>query len=768
MQLNGQFYSHLKQRLARDKRSLEYNDADHECVQRTAAKLLDPGAFGTSNEKPGLLLGKIQSGKTKAFIGVMGLLFDNGFDVTVVLTKNSEPLSRQTAERMGKVFKPLHRKEIFVYDAIDCRARFAPAAKHKKVIFIAKKEKTNIQNLIRYLADDGAEFKGKRVLIVDDEADNATVGFKKTEGGLNLAKIPDMINTLRQKLEVNSPGSVSFLQVTATPYSLFLQNENEAIYDKPDTLPLRPSFVELVPVNKGYVGGDEYFVRSLDDNDVASRIYIPVEQSELDSLSHPPHRNSFKIESDCLTSPRVAGLRGAIARFAVSGCIRIIQQKEVLSGEADNFTFLVHTEAVKSSHEWQDLLAKGIRDAFRREVVKPSMGKAAQILREAYDDIVVSLEIARKPIPSFAMIAEFMPVAFEQWMDVITVNSDQDILLNEDGELLVESPLTLFIGGQYLDRGVTIQNLLGFYYGRSPDSFQQDTVLQHCRMFGFRHELDFTVTRFYTSPEIYKVLNRMHETDTKLRLDILEFNKRRDAGADARFDALYFLSGHGAPDKAKSKSKATKISFCNFAKVKASRLRLISHEKTKIYPELFDTKSTTDLKKINKSIERVLLKYGMGPGGAEKAMITREDAFEIVEATDAMISDYMDGYEDTWVARDVKGLIDRMVGPDCAPYPVVLMVKRGLDRPRYIKVGKKDSPDHPKNDTPRARHAAKDGPVLMLFEQNGCHDYPISDSRSLDDWHGGPFWWPVFFPKVDPRGYIYAVGNAPKRRRLKG
>jgi len=41
----------------------------------------------------------------------------------------------------------------------------------------------------------------------------------------------------------------------------------------------------------------------------------------------------------------------------------------------------------------------------------------------------------------------------------------------------------MFIGGQILDRGITIGNLIGFYYGRNPNRFQQDTVLQHSRMY---------------------------------------------------------------------------------------------------------------------------------------------------------------------------------------------------------------------------------------------------------------------------------------------
>ena len=38
--------------------------------------------------------GKIQSGKTKSFIGVISLAFDSEYDLSVVLTKNSNELAK--------------------------------------------------------------------------------------------------------------------------------------------------------------------------------------------------------------------------------------------------------------------------------------------------------------------------------------------------------------------------------------------------------------------------------------------------------------------------------------------------------------------------------------------------------------------------------------------------------------------------------------------------------------------------------------------------
>ena len=52
-----------------------------------------------------------------------------------------------------------------------------------------------------------------RTLIIDDEADTASIGYTKKEGIIEANKIAKQISDLRKAIQ-----NVSFLQVTATPY----------------------------------------------------------------------------------------------------------------------------------------------------------------------------------------------------------------------------------------------------------------------------------------------------------------------------------------------------------------------------------------------------------------------------------------------------------------------------------------------------------------------------------------------------------------------
>jgi hypothetical protein len=67
------------------------------CAEETVGELLQKS---TTSDNPGMLLGKVQSGKTRTFISILALAFDNGYDIAIVLSKNSRALIEQTAKRL--------------------------------------------------------------------------------------------------------------------------------------------------------------------------------------------------------------------------------------------------------------------------------------------------------------------------------------------------------------------------------------------------------------------------------------------------------------------------------------------------------------------------------------------------------------------------------------------------------------------------------------------------------------------------------------------
>ena len=202
-----------------------------------------------------MLLGKVQSGKPRTFISVMALAFDNGFDIAVVLSKNSKALIEQTYKRLRAEFSEfIEEGELDVYDIMHCPESFNAFELESKIIFVAKKETNNINRLTKLFTEKSSSMAGKRVLIIDDEADNASIGYSKKADVIEANKIARQISDFRGSLIQSS-----FLQVTATPYSLYLQPTEIEVNNVLEFKPTRPVFTELVPVPDTYVGGDTYF-----------------------------------------------------------------------------------------------------------------------------------------------------------------------------------------------------------------------------------------------------------------------------------------------------------------------------------------------------------------------------------------------------------------------------------------------------------------------------------------------------------------------------
>ena len=255
MNENG-FYARLrKERGDDDDLTKLVIDAVNELTART-----------TDENRPGMLLGKIQSGKTRAFLGIIAEAFDRGFDVAIVLTKGTRTLSQQTVRRIQKDFQTFRTgEELEVYDIMAVPDLSAWEIDEQKLILVAKKEANNMKRLLKLFKETHRALLSKRVLIVDDEADFASIRFtkKKGEPDIEQGRIADRVDELRREL-----AGCAFLQVTATPYSLYLQPEDYPT--QPGTNytfePKRPAFTTLVPIHDGYVGGDHYFGEHTEDD----------------------------------------------------------------------------------------------------------------------------------------------------------------------------------------------------------------------------------------------------------------------------------------------------------------------------------------------------------------------------------------------------------------------------------------------------------------------------------------------------------------------
>jgi hypothetical protein len=341
----------------------------------------------TSEDKPGMLLGKIQSGKTRGFLGVIAKAFDRGYDIALVFTKGTKTLATQTVRRISRDFAMfIDDEEVSVFDIMQMPERLTRSERRRKLIFVAKKEVNNLKRVNQlFMNPDYPEFKGKRVLLIDDEADMASVRFVQKDGDYEQGAIAQQMDNLRSLV-----GQIAFLQVTATPYALYLQPDDYPPQG-PDAfvfLPKRPAFTALLPIHGGYVGGDDYF-GDFEETDPRYHLFVSVPTAEQDALRSEDGRT---IREDRIwTSANISVLRRAVMTFLVAVGIRRWQQAQEEERGHGKFAMIIHNDTQRSAHKWQWDTVERLRVAFEGVVADGDDAGLRKLFEPAYDDIKASV-----------------------------------------------------------------------------------------------------------------------------------------------------------------------------------------------------------------------------------------------------------------------------------------------------------------------------------------------------------------------------------------
>ena len=700
----------------------EYSKELQKCIEETVDWLLTKE---TDIKHPGLLLGKIQSGKTRAFIGVIARAFDKGYDVAVVLTKGTKALSEQTLQRLQDEFKSFtSNDDVRVSDIMKLPPKFTEYMFESKLIFIVKKEDDNLRRLGKFFVEKYPEImKEKRVLMIDDEADFASIGYHKNQNKeIRVNALHNQINQLRTYIK-----KINFLQVTATPYSLYLQPDAIRLNDN-EYQPIRPAFTSLVPIHDLYVGGEFYFEESSDDTSTAHYLHVNVSEKEIEVLGKP---NKHYL-SDMLTTPNLNTFRSAIVNFIVAGSIRKLQN-EKSNQRSYRCSFIIHTETGRTKHEWQMQLVQSLLEKLKIA----TEDQLKELVENSYKQFRPSLECAKSQItsydiPSYEEIYKgFEHAVQREHVDIRKVNSDNEVLLLLDnkGQLKLDNPFNIFIGGQILDRGLTIENLIGFFYGRNPTKFQQDTVLQHSRMYGVRSKEDLAVTRFYTSNRIHNAMRKMYEFDTALRES---FEK------GAQKDGVIFIQ----------KDKDGKIIPCSPNKVLITSTTTLRPYKT-LRATGFQTK--TDIAENIQKIDSIL-KEACGHQGEFDSQF-KEDIFHLTLEQALSICDLINATfeyseNETYLrnTEELKSVIKYLCTDTGKIY---CYVRGGRKIARKKGEGEDESFNSPDGgpDRTEVKKVAKEIPCLMLLKQEG---------REEKGWRDAKFWWPVLIAPENTKTCIFA------------
>ena len=679
------------------------------CIENVVNKLEDTQ---TSEDRPGMLLGKIQSGKTRGFLGVIAKAFDRDFNIALVFTKGTKTLATQTVRRISRDFDEfIENEEVQVFDIMHMPERLTRSERRRKLIFVAKKEVNNLKRVnALFTNDEYPEFKGSRVLLIDDEADMASIRFvhKKATGDYEQGAIAQQMDNLRSIVD-----RIAFLQVTATPYALYLQPEEYEAQGPSDFmfLPKRPAFTELLPIHGAYVGGDDYF-GEFDESDPRHYLFVPVPQSEQDALRSQDGRT---IREDRIwTSTNIDVLRRAVMTFLVAVAVRRFQQVVDEQPGRGKFAMIIHNDTQRAAHTWQWETVERLRLAFE-VAAEGNDSRLREVFDPAYDDIKKSVLAHGGHVPDAeAAFDAVKHLILDGELNVQRVNSDVEVapLLDPDtAELKLRSRANVFIGGSLLDRGITIPSLIAFYYGRNPTRMQADTVLQHSRMYGARDRRDLAVTRFYTSIAVFDRLGRINDLESALR------EAFEEGGQEAGVVFLQNDASRGIIPCAPNK-----VAMSNVVTVRPAGFYL---------PTDFDTVGSKATAKALQTLDEALL--GKSTPAERLVSIPLDRAIEYLRLTKSAIKLPKD---DSFYWDAMEGLL-RYYSQMSDSKEVQLLVEAGRKLGK-LQSGGKSGQSIIGGTTIRGllNASGRSEPALVMLRQDG-------EQRRLG-WAGKQdFWWPV-------------------------
>ena len=499
------------------KKSIEHLD---EVTTKILDYIGDPKKTG---KKFGLLMGDVQSGKTLTFTGILHKAIDAGYRFVVVLAGMTNSLRVQTQNRLNSDLVGITTKvngkrvsnkisnnisfNLLTSSDSDFKKNktdsvIAVDDDHQITLAIVKKNQTVLKNLIEWLEDVKALGVDKLPLImIDDEADNASVNGKKKEE--DPAKINKQIRQILDYFERSS-----YIAVTATPFAnIFIDPQidpktKELTISENELFDLFPrDFIYALNPPKGYLGVERLFgnTAELERNSVKYKSVIPItyqEDTDETSCHNQIYQGKLKKPDDLYALPD--SLINAVYYFC---CICTFQDLNVTS---ENLSMLVH---IARFTKIQNKLCNMIQDkivqlfnhidlCWNRSDYCFDSDKIYQQLQTIWN-IGIGNELyysdeshGDKPETLNELSGlKWESVAKKRFLDtlktikVVTVNSDSDIkntavyYENNDARIIA-------IGGNSLSRGLTLEGLCVSYFSRRSPAY--DTLLQMGRWFGYR------------------------------------------------------------------------------------------------------------------------------------------------------------------------------------------------------------------------------------------------------------------------------------------
>lgn len=544
---------YLLEKSSLDERSI--NILDHETLPNILNCLADPNEQFEGKKKPcrGLIIGDVQSGKTSTYIGLICKAADAGYKVIILLAGTTESLRQQTQERVdegiiGYTFPKDVKKGTGIKVGVGEYTSTRPASAftsvqrdfvggtdklatsielHKSiVVFVCKKNVSVLNKLYKWIEEQNLDtvkgYVDAPMLLIDDEADNASVNTKVDETD------PTKTNKIIRNI-CNLFKNSTYVGFTATPFAnIFIDPDSVDSMKQADLFP--ENFIYSLPTPSTYIGakkifypdGEYYsnlrFIADIEEPDYASDEYKELVKEDIETLNTGPFYYLHKKEWDG-TFPK--SLREATMCFFIANVIRDLRGNiSAPRSMLVNMSRFVKVQRVIREHindiynSVLSTLKYDYSEIDSKNLNLPLYKEFNNIWKKHFSNVKdISVKRVLKKKNLLDAISDIQIVV----VNGSKASSKLDYKANPHLRVIA-------VGGLALSRGLTLEGLMVSYFYRNTATF--DVLMQMGRWFGYRRKYE-DLFQIWTSQSSAVWYAEIAEASELLKDDIKRMYEQR-------------------------------------------------------------------------------------------------------------------------------------------------------------------------------------------------------------------------------------------------
>ena len=498
----------------------------------------------------GLVIGHVQSGKTANMEALMAMAADHGWNFFIVLSGTIENLRMQTLRRMlGDLKNPGNLN----WEVLDHLSKKSPIYartinldfsenSNMRYLTVCLKNARRLRNLIEWIHEERQKHNNMRILIIDDEADQASISNTAVElgqedkerKGINKL-IVDLVEDKHYKSNKTNgkARAINYIMYTATPYANFLNESTpESLYPK--------DFIWTLKTSNEYIGPNQIYGYEENDGLDIKRTVINDDLAQIAEIYDNTSNELPKSLKDsicwfiCAVSVmRYWGYSGKPISMLVHTSQKTTSHKSIADA-ISNWINVERSNSIKDycKNIYEEETTKETKDMWFDQFPEYGIDKSKVKDYPTFDEISTEIDLLLSQNISHIKMDEDGDLEYQKGLHLVIDNCKNNRITSNNEHVRLAypepnsdnypdpAPAFIIVGGSTLSRGLTIEGLVSTFFLRT--SKQADTLMQMGRWFGYRKNYEL-LPRIWMTDDTRKKFEFLSQLEVELREDLKRF-----------------------------------------------------------------------------------------------------------------------------------------------------------------------------------------------------------------------------------------------------